>query len=143
MLTHKITKHAVAPPVVVQNTANQWHVKGHLNKHEYAMMLSHLPFKKGDILISKHIVADETLRAPAFFLVQDVQEIHYMCEYERFGGELRPKCLHLINCNKAHFWTTHDNWKLATPEQLVASDVTKAFNADAQNSPLQIETIYY
>ena len=113
MISHTIVIHTAPPPVApFPQYSNTAVVKK--DKQEYAAFLAQLPFQKGSIIINRHLDITPDTRKGAFFQVKDIQEIHYIAEYE--GDE--PKCLRVENCDGTAFWTIATRWRRATTEEL-------------------------
>lgn len=105
MLTHTIYKHVV-PPAVTHSQPPQNPAR--MDKLSYATFLSTLQFAKGSIIKNRWI-AQQDLRRSGLFVVEDIQEIHFMCEH----GEREPKCLYIKNSEGAAFWTEPWRWVAA------------------------------
>ena len=99
-----------------------------LNKMEYASFLLHMGIKKGDILLGVY-TDGEHLSKYGFFKVKDIQEIHYMCEYEVVDGKPLPRCLQLCNCMGSEFWASPARWMVAPEELLQRKQIREAFDA--------------
>jgi len=112
MLTHSIYKHVEQPASVVYTTAlvarRQPQNPARMDKLAYATFLATLPFTKGSIIKNKWI-APQDLRRSGLFVVEDIQEIHFMCEQ----GEREPKCLYVKNSEGVGFWTEPWRWLAA------------------------------
>ncbi len=118
MLTHSINIYK-PPPIISQPVTTVYHhqapVISKLSKFDYNVLISNLPFKKGDVVISKAIINRDNITRHAFYKVVDIQEIHYMAEYTPQG---KPKCIHLKDNHTFDFWSSPDMWELA-PEELI------------------------
>jgi hypothetical protein len=87
-----------------------------LSKFEYNKYLNELPFKKGDYVVGASIDNYDRLTIWAIYKVKDIQEIHYLVEYDPYSN---PLCIELESTNEAsRFWATPSRWKLA-PEELL------------------------
>ena len=118
MLTHVINIYK--PPASISQASTtvyhqpqQHHTVPKLSKFEYNLLISKLPFKKGDTVINKAIVNHDNITKYAIYKVRDIQEIHYMAEYNAVSGE--PKCLHLEDSGGFNFWTSPSFWTTADP----------------------------
>ena len=108
MLTHSINIYK--PPTIISYQTPAQHTQTalpKLSKLDYNVLIGSLPYKKGDILISKAIMNPSCLTKYAVYKVVDIQEIHYMAEYDTQG---RPKTLHLKDHDKFDFWSNHEMW---------------------------------
>jgi hypothetical protein len=63
--------------------------KQKLNKLEYDQHLEKLGFKRGDHIVSNYIV-DHKFYETQMYVVDDIQEIHYLADYE---ADNKPKCI--------------------------------------------------
>ncbi len=118
MLTHSINIYK-PPPIISQPVTTVYHhqapVASKLSKFDYNVLISNLPFKKGDVVISKAIMNTNSLTKYAVYKVVDIQEIHYMAEYDAQG---RPKVLHLKDHDRFDFWSNHELWVPCPPDVL-------------------------
>ncbi len=111
MLTHAISPYKSGP-------AYQQHgvvVFTRKNKHEYTEYIDKLPFKVGDLIVSKLLVINKDTSKNALFCVEMIQEIHFSAEYEN----AEPKCLFVKSVHGGHnFWTIPTRWRVATKEEV-------------------------
>ncbi len=118
MLTHSINIYK-PPPIISQPVTTVYHhqapVVSKLSKFDYNVLISNLPFKKGDVVISRAIQDTSKLTKFAVFKVIDIQEIHYLAEYDTQG---HPKPLHLQDPERFHFWSSPNAWVPCPPDVL-------------------------
>ncbi len=100
------------------------------SKFEYNVFLGTIPFKKGGYVLSQTIEHYDKLSFWAIYLVKDIQEIHYLCEYDQYNN---PLCLHLENLQGTHnFWGAVPRWKFVPNEVLDRFGITDGtFDANA------------
>jgi len=106
MLLHSIAPYKPQLSAVVVETK-----PAAIGKHEYNALISKLKYRKGDMLISSAINADNITQSHAVFKVKDIQEVHFLCDWERgYQGEWQPKVYHLTNPAGHSFWTVEQRW---------------------------------
>jgi hypothetical protein len=115
MITHSIVVNT--EPIVVQTPPFTPVQK--MGKMEYAHFLSRMDMKKGDVVYNKHIPVDK-LTKETLFKVEEIQEIHYMCDYEQeYPAQVwNPKCILIKNVAGLSFWTIPSRWVLCSPDIL-------------------------
>ena len=119
MLTHAINIYKPPASISQVNTTVYHQPQQHrntvprLSKFDYNLLISKLPFKKGDTVISKSIMNHANITKYAVYKVKDIQEIHFMAEYNNNG---EPKCLHLEDHAGFNFWTAPSFWVPAYAE---------------------------
>ena len=112
----------ITTTIVKKKTENN-PVPERLGKLAYSVYLSGLKIKKGDIVVNKYILdGNHPVKPTSLFVVDDIQEIHLMVEYE----DDSPKCLFLRNCNGVSFWNIPNRWVVASDETLKAAGVDKS-----------------
>lgn len=125
MLTHLITKTTNISTKTDDFPIGPFNIR--MGKYEYAQFISKVPFKRGDILINAFIMP-EYIRPQAFFLVEDVQEIHHLATYELYNGVNTPQCLYVRNNSGARFWSIPNRWLLASEEAMAEHKVREELN---------------
>jgi len=124
MLTHSINIYKPQPTTSTHSAVQHqnWPNVQKKGKFEYNTYLSTLPFKKGDYVISQAIDNFERVTIWGLHRVKDIQEIHYMCDYDNYN---QPLCLHLESINQQYnFWGAPARWKLAPKELLEKLGIT-------------------
>ena len=119
MIVHSIAPYN--PPVAIIGSSK-------IGKHEYNLLIKNLKYKKGDFLISTAINVFTNITSHAVFKVKDIQEVHFLCDWERNSqGNHCPKVYHLQNSAGHNFWTVEDRWCLCPDEvvnRLGLNDIT-------------------
>ena len=103
-----------------------------MGKFEYNKYLNELPFKREDFIIHTSIDQYDKLTHWAIYKVVDIQEIHYMAEYDTTG---KPNCIHISNLVNTHkFWTSPERFKLCPQEVIERFGLHNGtFDANAHN----------
>jgi len=105
--------HSIAPyksPVAVIGSSK-------IGKHEYNQLIKNLKYKKGDWLIYSVVIPENLTHSHAVFRVKDIQEVHFLCDWERNShGVHCPKVYHLENSAGHNFWTVEERWRLCPDE---------------------------
>lgn len=127
MLTHSINIYK-PPASISQANTPVYHQQQRpqtvprLSKFDYNLLISNLPFKRGDVLISKVLMNQENVTKFAIYKLVDIQEIHYMAEYTNSN---LPRCLMLKDQNGFTFWSSPEYWNHCPQEVLEKLQLTE------------------
>ena len=123
MLVHAISPYKPQTSIVVVEN------RPLIGKHEYNSLISKLKYRKGDMLISTAINVANLTHSHAVFKVKDIQEVHFMCDWERgCQGDWQPKVYHLTNPAGHSFWTVESRWCMCPDDILNILDLFNESN---------------